>query len=245
VKNNVRRIALYLLLWMCAGGAEAASIVISDGGFDDADWELSLFNFHTGGVVTAVQSTTGGNPDANRHVVHTINNATDPNDNAAIYSFHGYTPITVNPTTAGAILTVDFYWDVRAFLDAFGSGSFAGPALHQGDKFYVSAGLLDFNGTNQNWRSVERLGLVEANFGLIQDILEIDPAQDPDFSSSGEAITFGFFSALAGANGGQGFTMTNAYDNWRVEVTTVPIPATVWLFVSALGLLGWIRRKVA
>ncbi len=34
------------------------------------------------------------------------------------------------------------------------------------------------------------------------------------------------------------FTLTQ----W--QVVAVPIPATVWLFGSALGLLGWIRRKV-
>jgi len=31
-----------------------------------------------------------------------------------------------------------------------------------------------------------------------------------------------------------------------VNVTgVVPIPATVWLFGSALGLLGWMQRKAA
>jgi hypothetical protein len=33
-----------------------------------------------------------------------------------------------------------------------------------------------------------------------------------------------------------------AYD---ITFTAVPIPATVWLFGSALGLLGWMRRKTA
>jgi len=28
-------------------------------------------------------------------------------------------------------------------------------------------------------------------------------------------------------------------------MTTVPIPGTIWLFGSALGLLGWSRRKAA
>jgi len=31
----------------------------------------------------------------------------------------------------------------------------------------------------------------------------------------------------------------------RFEVTPVPVPASVWLFGSALGLLGWIRRRTA
>lgn len=30
-----------------------------------------------------------------------------------------------------------------------------------------------------------------------------------------------------------------------ITFTAVPIPATVWLFGSALGLLGWMRRKIA
>jgi hypothetical protein len=34
-----------------------------------------------------------------------------------------------------------------------------------------------------------------------------------------------------------------AIDN--IVVSTVPIPATVWLFGSALAGLGWMRRKVA
>jgi hypothetical protein len=33
---------------------------------------------------------------------------------------------------------------------------------------------------------------------------------------------------------------------WAVhdgDISVVPVPAAVWLFGSALGLLGWIRRK--
>ena len=30
-----------------------------------------------------------------------------------------------------------------------------------------------------------------------------------------------------------------------VETTPIPVPAAVWLFGSALGLLGWVRRRTA
>jgi hypothetical protein len=40
--------------------------------------------------------------------------------------------------------------------------------------------------------------------------------------------------------GQPGFALI-AVDN--INLQAVPIPATVWLFGSGLGLLGWIRRK--
>ena len=90
----------------------------------------------------------------------------------------------------------------------------------------MSAGLLEFVGTTQEWRTVNRLDLVEANFGRIQDSGG-DPADDPDFSASGEPITFGFFTALSGGIGGGSVSLTQGYDNWSVVVQTVPEPSPV------------------
>jgi len=33
-------------------------------------------------------------------------------------------------------------------------------------------------------------------------------------------------------------------DAVAMEVEVVPIPAAAWLFASALGLLGWMRRRI-
>jgi hypothetical protein len=37
--------------------------------------------------------------------------------------------------------------------------------------------------------------------------------------------------------------LTALIDNVSIETQVVPVPAAVWLFGSALGLLGWIRRR--
>jgi hypothetical protein len=34
------------------------------------------------------------------------------------------------------------------------------------------------------------------------------------------------------------------YDLDNIQLTSVPVPAAVWLFASALGMLGWLRRSV-
>jgi len=215
-------LAALLSCWLCAAGVQADTLTFSDSEFEEANWEIELFNFHTGGTASATQVAEGGDPAAYRRVDHMTNAATDPEDNAAIYAFHGFTTAVVDPSVDGAITSVDYYWDVRAIDSASGSGGFFGPALRQGNRYYVSAGNLELVGTDENWRPVERLGMTESDFGQIQDILEIDPADDPDFSTSGEPIVFGFFSAIAGAMGGAEISLSHGYDNWQVVVEACP-----------------------
>ena len=205
--------------WLIATDVPADTLRFGDGEFEEAGSEIELFNFHTGGDAIVTQVAEGGNPDAYRRIIHMTNTATDPGDSAAIYVFHGFPAATVDPGVDGAITSVDYFWDVRA-VDTFSQGGFFGPALRQGDRYYVSAGTLELVGTDQEWRAVERLGMNAGAFGWIQDILEIDPAEDPDFSESGEPIVFGFFSASAGAQGGGETTQSHGYDNWQVVVET-------------------------
>jgi len=218
--RNLSKFAALIPCWLWTPFVLADTLAFGEGEFDVANLEIELFNFHTGGNANAIQVVEGGNPDAYLRVTHMTNDATNPQDNAAIYVFHGLPAATVDPAVNGAITAVDFSWDVRALEDGLGGGGFFGPALRQGDRYYVSAGNLELVGEDQTWRPVKRQGLTAQHFGRIQDILEIDPDDDPDFSASGEPIVFGFFSALAGAIGGQGLSQSDGYDNWQVVVET-------------------------
>jgi len=69
----------------------------------------------------------------------------------------------------------------------------------------------------------------------------------PDGYVSGSALSGGMtyfgetIAALGMMPGAYVWTLPN--DTLTLNVGVVPIPAAVWLFGSALGLLGWMRRK--
>jgi len=44
-------------------------------------------------------------------------------------------------------------------------------------------------------------------------------------------------------DGRTGLTGTDTLNSFTLDASIVPVPAAVWLFGSALGLLGWVRRR--
>ena len=54
---------------------------------------------------------------------------------------------------------------------------------------------------------------------------------------------FAYSSCLADPDCSPASDIANTLGTWALSTTPVPVPAAVWLFGSALGLLGWIRHK--
>ena len=88
----------------------------------------------------------------------------------------------------------------------------------------------------------------------ILDMVEIDQTQAPNdfteggvlwedlavYTLAGDTLTVRL-SDLASPSGRT--VIADAVRFERLGATIIPIPAAVWLFGSALGLLGWVRRK--
>jgi hypothetical protein len=224
--------ALFLVLALVFSIAAAppafADTSFADGEFNNGDWFMSAnLDTATDNGSTAFQQTTGGNPGAFRRVVH---NFTGPFGSGVVFA-HLKIGAVYDPATEGAITNVAFAYDLIAF-DAIATGAVAYfPLLEQGGKYYVASpsDLVLF--TDTTWRSFARPVQTETSFDEVGP-----PVGNPDFSSSGSPITFGF----ATSNGTAGGTVhtESGIDNWLVQVTSQgPVgpgpPATLTLSPKA------------
>ncbi len=66
---------------------------------------------------------------------------------------------------------------------------------------------------------------------------------DSPLTNEGGTVSLTFLDRSAEAMTALGYAVNHSITSGTV--TTVPVPGAVWLFGSALGLLGWIRRKTA
>lgn len=210
--------------------AGAATITLSDQVFDDADWTIATLELGGGGIVNASQALTGGNLGEYRNVVNEVVNGP-----GTIRGFHLNTTAVYDPSTQGAIASLDYYEDSIMF-DGFGQGQASAAALFQDGIYYYSTRRVLANQLN-SWTSQSILSLTALEF-------TDGNLATPDFSSSGGLITFGFArsNSIPGAGG---YIIDAGIDNWAVSINTVnpvPVPAALWLFGTALFGLAGLRR---
>lgn len=217
--------------------ATAATVTFSDQTFDDADWTLSIQQIDKGGTVSAAQTSAGGNPDAYRRIVNVVDDGPGP---GTVRGFHLNVNAIYDPSTQGAIGTLDYYEDSIMFA-GFGQGQASGAAFMQDGFLYYTPGPNRLLANQLNaWTSQSLLSLSALDF------IGVGTTEAPDFSASGGSITFGFYRANSSPGDG-GYTIDAGIDNWSIDihsVNPVPVPAAAWLFGTALiGFVGYSRRR--
>ena len=238
---------ILLLIAVFAGGntlAIGASVNFSDGTFNDSDWAITVLGAGNGGTATASQVLSGGNPGSFRQITEIVNAAPNGSSESVVLAFNEKLGATFNPGTTGAISSIDYS------EDAMSTGQGFAPAFIQGGTIYV----YDLLGTAPStWTSETEPGLTAGTFVSSSAFgVSGGPVTNPDFSTAGAPLTFGFVRTTASGNGGGGFATIGGIDNWSLTVNynpsavAVPLPSSVWggsALIGGLCLAAAARRR--
>lgn len=200
--------ALASSLFLTVAPAARAGFVIADATFNTADWSKTVRSTTGGATDTVQQLLAGGNPDAFRQMTHTLPSP------SSISVVHLFLASAYDPSISGPITSIDYREDQIEFSPPF-SGAAIGalPALRQDGVFYFGP---DVTFSDLSWHSVELTGLTAADFGPI--------GNQPDFSSSGGVIQFGFLRSNTNVSVSQALQTQHGTDNWSVTVNSLAVP---------------------
>lgn len=236
------RIILATTVFAAAGGLARADAVFSESDFNPGSWtDGGLFELSTpeAGDTAAVVSSrfSGGNPVNNFMLQQFTFSSTDGTWGARapiwISSF------VYDPSTQGAIESIG--GSVRNIQAAIGQPAHRATlrlfAL-QGGETYMLSTILSGDDADMNMPEAinDFAGVTPSLFSRLLPGGGSDVFAEPDFSSSGGAITFGFgwqiAQDLAPPSPINGQMFVGGFDDVNLRITTVPAPGA-----AALGLL--------
>jgi hypothetical protein len=205
-------LTIVLVLWctipLCA-------VTITDGTFSPGDWTAAKIWDSTVGSAawySTDQITNGGNPGA--YASTTLHYyISSENRSQGIIVAQLCNEAVYNPTVQGAISTIDYSYDGRLVDQNWFTGVFVAPILMQDSIYYTSNAWVS---QPSSWSRQEAFGLVAASFTNWL-------GNNPDFSSTGSTIHFGYLVSSAGIyQPTASVNVTAGVDNWSVTITSVP-----------------------
>ena len=191
--------------------------VFFDDTFITSNWDHTLYTYGNGGTQTYSQNLSGGNPDSFLYIVNIVN-AGSSTYWSGILGFFIKTNATYDPSVSGSIAYIDYSEDaIQLAGPLLGDAQASQLVIKQGDNLYVQA---PYFGTQYSaWTHLSRSGLKSDDFWLFDPVVpEFIPTSNPDFSSTGDMLTFGFCRANSEPIGAPGYTITGGIDNWQVIV---------------------------
>lgn len=223
--------AFIITIMFCVGysGTLIADVSFYDGNFDPADWKSVMQT--TSGSFSTGNVSTGGNPGGYMRVDH-INFTGD------MQVFHFSEAALYDPSIA-SIQSIKWSIDERSIQGFFGIGVAVSLALEQNGIRYAAfpAGL----NNSSSWVAV-----INPSYNYFAgDFWNYPNGFDypyipghPDFSPNGSPVRFGFCTHNNNTN--LYGSRAAGFDNWTVNIATIPEPATL-LFLSLGGLT--LRRR--
>lgn len=227
------------VLWPAATLCSANPTVFTDATFDLADYSQVSFLDNVALFVSTSQYPIDGNPGDNLQILVGV-----PSSNA-VTSMQGFvnTSFVYDPTTQGALATIDASVDKEFNYDATLNSSFFRPLILQDGNYYAAGISLPV--TLGVWLTASQSGLVASDFQLFNFTTGLfDATQHPNFA--GDVMHFGIANRFNQTPISSDSTADIRYDNLRLQLNPVPEPSSVMLAVAGfVGLvaLGWRRRN--
>lgn len=185
--------------------------VFSDAMFSSDDWTVETVVSNALGSATFSALATGGNPDAHRRVRLDLGSATAPALVPGISQYVWRNDAVYDPLFEGAIDWIDYSEDFLAIVA--NDNVLTGIAIRQAGNVYHA--LLS-PGSTATWSTKSLSQLSQSDFRR--------GSSEPDFSSNGAPIQFGFVRSLGSAAGATfGISAEAGIDNWSVRITRATI----------------------
>lgn len=179
-------------LVISAGAGSSAAQVVGDDDFVNADWTHFILWSNANPTATldfTMQVATGGNPGAWQDGKHTTNGS-----GSGIYDGHLFMGGSYDPSVQGAIGGVTMSYDIKDFDRGSGIIVQSGLLVSQGGTNYILA--IHSDGVT-NWTHTSRTGTASTLGPFGWKMIDASGVFDdfaPDFSASGTAMQFGYYT---------------------------------------------------
>jgi hypothetical protein len=221
---------------------------LSDDAFANSNWSAkACWDTAAGQSFQAYQGLAGGNPGAYRFISETTTG------NGAENVAHIYLGATYDPATQGSFDAINWSFDARLinppgnaglgawFILEQGVDSNGHPVIFQSNAIGSEAGYSKI--TSSNWITFHE-ELLSASYWTSNQLENPGAPLNPDFSTAGGVIGFGFETSSAPGSASP-LTYSAGFDNWSVDIVgpMVPAPEPMTLTLLAIGGLAISRRR--
>jgi hypothetical protein len=170
----------------------------------------------------------------------------------------GANPFQWNPSTQGVFTFVDYsfnlvmtnYFDPAPDTPALGGAVAYNMLLLQGGNYYIAMTETANTAQNKQWISISRSNFTASSFNRINLSTGLQmPGVNPDFSATGDEITFGYATGVSHGSPGVLKATESGIDNYSVTLhngddnAVVPEPASATLTILLLGMAGIASAK--